>query len=379
MTPPASTLIVGGGIAGLATAWWLGRAGAGSVRLLERDSQLAGRSSALNAAILRTLDPDPEVTALSERSARFLRTPPEGFCEHPLVDACGLILTADAGPASEALAGWIAHCDPRSEVERLDAADLRALAPHYDAREQSAWRFPHEGRLDVAHLCDAFARGARRAGVELRTGADGEVRRLLSDRGRVRGVELADGRRLEAERVVLAAGGWAGNLGARAGSRLALHATRRHLLVTEPDAALDPRWPVVWRHGEDFYCRPESGGMLLCACDQSDVADPDALQRDPEVLELFAAKTADNLPTLADAGAAHWWCGLRTFTPTGRFAIGDDPEVAGLFWVAGLGGHGMSAGAEAGRLAAALLCGEDPPEARAFRPTHEARTSTQRA
>ena len=59
-----------------------------------------------------------------------------------------------------------------------------------------------------------------------------------------------------------------------------------------------------------------------------------------------------------DARTAHYWCGLRTLTADDRFAIGPDPDLAGLFWVAGLGGHGMGCGPEVGRLAAALLAGE---------------------
>jgi D-arginine dehydrogenase len=167
-------------------------------------------------------------------------------------------------------------------------------------------------------------------------------------------VRLAGGEELRAERVVLAAGGWAGRLGQRAGSRVALEPTRRHLLVTEADARVDPRWPVVWVHGQPFYCRPESGGLMISACDQVAV-DPDACAVDPAVLATIAESTARFMPRFAAARAAHAWCGMRTMTADGRFAVGPDPDLAGLFWVAGLGGHGMVAGAEVGRIAAELL------------------------
>ena len=36
----------------------------------------------------------------------------------------------------------------------------------------------------------------------------------------------------------------------------------------------------------------------------------------------------------------------------GRFVIGPDPDLGGLFWVAGLGGHGMTTSAGVGELAA---------------------------
>ena len=49
---------------------------------------------------------------------------------------------------------------------------------------------------------------------------------------------------------------------------------------------------------------------------------------------------------------------MRTLTRDGRFVVGPDPDLEGLFWVAGLGGHGMTCGPEVGRIAAARLCGE---------------------
>ncbi len=46
---------------------------------------------------------------------------------------------------------------------------------------------------------------------------------------------------------------------------------------------------------------------------------------------------------------------LRTFARDRKFVIGWDPLNPRLFWVAGLGGHGMTTGLAVGRLAAGLL------------------------
>ena len=116
---------------------------------------------------------------------------------------------------------------------------------------------------------------------------------------------------------------------------------------------------MVWQLGEDaFYARPESGGMLLCACDLEE-ADPTAFTRDDAVRELIARKAVRVLPDLIEVGAGQYWCGLRTLTADGRFVVGEDGDVAGLFWVAGLAGAGMVCSAEVGRIAAALLLGDE--------------------
>ena len=117
--------------------------------------------------------------------------------------------------------------------------------------------------------------------------------------------------------------------------------------------------------------------MLLCACDE-DPIDPDLCRIERSITEGILARAARILSTLSPFRSARSWCGIRTLTADGRFAIGPDPDVAGLFWVAGLGGHGMSAGAEVGRLAASMLAGRtiDPALAKAFDPARLAQQAT---
>jgi len=355
-----SIIIVGGGIAGLTTAWHLAEAGHGaSVILLEGESQLGSHSTALNAAILRTLGPDPLFTRIGLESAEFLRNPPPGFSDVPLIDALGLVLVASPDRVQE-LRAWVAELDvPKGHVEELDGEALRGIMPDFEAKVGAAWSFPREGRLDIAAIVAGFARGARRGGVEIRRGV--RVESLLEEAGRVAGVRLEDGSSLRGDTTVLAAGGWAQALGRSAGSRVQLRPTLRHLGVTEPVASIDRDWPVVWyfdssERGE-FYCRPEGGGMMVCACEVID-ADPNRLQIVDECRAEIARKCGDHLPLLEESGLAHFWCGMRTLTEDGHFVIGPDPDRQGLFWVAGLGGSGMVASAEVGRIASALLRGE---------------------
>jgi len=353
----ADVLILGGGIAGLSTAWHVARRGDRRVALLEREPAPGRCSSGLNAAILRTIGTDPVLNEITCHGGEFLRHPPAGFAPVPLLDECGFLLVAD-GDSAPPLRAALAGDDLGTEGRELAADELRGLVPHLDPGGAPTFFFPHDGRIDISALIDGFAAGARAAGAEIATGT--EVRELLVEGGRVIGARCADGAHWTADVTVLAAGAWAGALGRAAGSRVELRPTRRHLLVTAAADAVDPSWPVIWIERGGFYARPESGGLLLSGCDLVDV-DPDDCPADSGVRELIAEKTARYLPAFADAGAAHFWCGLRTLTTDDRFAIGSDPDVEGLFWVAGLGGHGMGAGAEVGRIAAALLDGEDEP------------------
>lgn len=355
-------LVIGGGVAGAACAWGLvgdARRDAASwdVTVLEREALLGAHSTSKNAGILRTLTEDEGVTALALETAEFLAAPAPGFTDVPLVDPVGLVLVGghfDPG----ALARWRARKAPGSVVE-IPPEELARLAPHYRGARAAAILVRDEGHIDTSALFDGLVRRAREGGASFRTGA--AVRELVVEDGRVRGVQLTSGESLEADTVVIAAGGWAEVLGRAAGSRLRLEPRRRHLLVTAPDPAHDARWPVVWSEPDAFYVKPESGGLMLCACDQ-DVVDPDRCVARPEVRELVAARAAELLEGCEDSRAAHFWAGMRTFCDDAGFALGPDPEVGGLAWAAGLGGHGMSTSIGVGRYLAATLAGEADTE-----------------
>jgi D-arginine dehydrogenase len=364
---PGPIRIIGGGVAGLATAWHLARRGAPAhapVTVLEKEAGTGRHASGLNAGILRTAIAEPATRLFAEESAAFFRDPPAGFSDVPLVRPTGLVLFEPG--CDEALA-------QREGSRALEPQEAAALLPHYATRARPAWYMADEGELDIAALMAAWERGARAGGVEVRTDAGVASITTTDSRAgvRVTGITLSDGTQMDAGTVVLAAGGWAGLLGRAAGSRLELTPRRRHLLVTQPDERVDPAWPVVWSEGDGFYARPESGGLLVSACDHTPV-DPDHCVTDPAILEEIAAKVAAHLPRFTDIGVAHLWCAMRTFADDGNFRIGPDPDVDGLFWVAALGGHGMSTSAAVGHLAADwILTGQTRhPAAVPFSPTH---------
>ncbi|MFT7486787.1 MAG: D-arginine dehydrogenase [Candidatus Paceibacteria bacterium] len=365
-------LVIGGGIAGAATAWALSAHGGYECTVLERESQLAIHSTAKNASILRTFTGDWASSALALETAEFLAAPPAGFAPHKLLDPVGLILitTAAHGQTYER---WAARKAPNALL-RLSPAELSERYPHWNGHAQDALLVRDEGRIDVSGLLDALVRDAKRNGASFVLGA--QVESLLKSNGQVCGVCMTGGQTIDADLVVIAAGGWAGKLGRAAGSELYMEPRRRHLLVTAHDPAIDRQGPILWSEPDAFYMRPESGGWMLCACDQ-DVVDPNHCAERPEVLELIAARTGQCLPEFADAPVQAFWAGMRTFTKDDQFAIGFDAHVPGLFWAAGLGGHGISTSIGVGRLCANLIAGEsvDNEVARAMNPARFTRVA----
>ncbi len=348
MSKKYSVAIVGGGIAGAAAAFALTRKGMRDIVILEREQIVGTHSTGRNAAILRTLIPDSLLRSIARESARFYRNPPEGFCSHPLLDPVGIFLVARDEYAGDLFA-CLGNGREQNAPCRVDPAVLYERLPLLAPGLTAALFQQDEGVLDVHAILQSFLQWACREGAELRTAC--EARRLQARNGRVEGLETSSGF-LAADRVVLAGGGWVAGLAADAGYPLPLVPYRRHLLITKPLPQVDRRWPVLWILGDEFYFRPESGGLLMCACDTVAVAPEQGELTDPAQVERIAAKAARWLPALAEAGVTRAWAGMRTFAPDHRFVVGPDSRLQGLYWAAALGGHGITCAPLVGELTA---------------------------
>jgi glycine/D-amino acid oxidase-like deaminating enzyme len=83
---------------------------------------------------------------------------------------------------------------------------------------------------------------------------------------------------------------------------------------------------------------------------------------------MLAEKLMRLAPTLAQSGVRRGWGCLRTFARDRAMVCGADPRVAGLHWIAGLGGHGMTGGVALGELLAQAMDGRFSELARALAP-----------
>lgn len=353
----ARVVIVGGGLAGAATAYALSRAGVDGVLIVEREDTCGYHASGRNAALGRQLTEDDAVTGYTTRGAAFLRSPPAGFTETPLWHQTGSVLLVDRPDDIETMCHRAGRWDlPHAPV---DAAELAARWPALAGVPAAGGVcFPTDGVIDVHALLQGFLRGARGAGT--RTEVRCEVLDIRDAGGRPdqpgRCTVLTSRGAVACDCVVIAAGAWVEALGRKAGARPVRYAPiQRHLFITEAVPALDPAAPFVWHVGAaEFYVRPERTGYLLSGCDEAEVAPCDAVPA-PGAIQALADKLAPLAPRLAELGIARAWACLRTFAPDGRPVIGWDPDRPRLFWVAGLGGHGATGSAAVGQHAAALL------------------------
>lgn len=353
----SDVVIVGAGIVGACTAYWLRTlAPQLSVTLIERDTTFARASSALSASSLRQQFSSRINVRLSQAGLEFLKTAPQR-------------LAIDGEPAPAI--GWheggylyLAGSDDEAQTLRRRHRLLRelgadvALLPRDALARRFGWLHSDdltlaslgesgEGWFDGPALHAAVLRKARRLGATLRTD---EAAGFEFDAGRRRisAVRLASGAALHCGHVVDAAGPWARALAQAAGIALPVAARRRTVFVLS--CAEPPSGCPLVIDPAGFWFRPE-GRHFLCGFTPDH--DADDLPLEPDLKELDErrwALLAHRVPAFGALRIERAWAGYYEMNLFDHNAIiGPHPELPNLLLANGFSGHGMQQAAPAAR------------------------------
>ena len=345
-------VVVGGGIAGLSAAYCLARDGR-RVVVAEQEAHLALHTTGRSAAMFLEHYGGPVNQRLTTASRSFLEAPPEGLCDHPVLTPRAFLTFARPGE-EQLLADEVAAVGVLAEVERLDAAATRALAPYLRSDAVVGGMLePGAQDIDVMGLHQGFVRGARAAGAVLARSAG--VRSIGPASG-ARWRVVTDAGVIETDVVVDAAGAWGDAVAVLAGVHpVGLRPLRRTAFtVTVPP--IPPEGPMVNTIGPGYYAKPESGGLMLCSPADETLSEP--CDARPE--EIDVARALDAMEATTTLGARHVtraWAGLRTFAPDRDPVIGWDDRVEGFCWMVGQGGTGIQTAPAAGELVGAVVAG----------------------
>jgi FAD-dependent oxidoreductase domain-containing protein 1 len=362
----SSVVIVGGGVMGAATACFLARDHGMPVTVLERDPTYSRAASALSASSIRQQFSQPVNIALSQWSLAFLRRGAHELAVEGDAPALGLVEAGYLYLAGDALSPVLRS---NHAVQRAAGADVALLAP-----EALAARFPWlsvegvvlgsigcsgEGWFDGPALLHAFRGKARACGVEFVTA---QAVGFDSAHDRVSAVLASDGRRFDAQAVVIAAGAWSSPIAARLGVELPVVAKKRDVFVFDAPA-VPPGCPLVIDPSGVWF-RPEGRGFIAGAAPRDDSLDEEPLDAidhawfDEHLWPVLAAR----VPAFEALRLRSAWAGyyeMNLFDHNGL--AGALPGWRNAYTACGFSGHGMQQAPAVG-CALARLIAVAPPE-----------------
>src|SRR2546421_1347042 len=370
----ADILVIGGGIAGTATACYLTQYGR-QVILLEQ-SELAAEASGLNAGTLWSTGwghtPDLSST-LSMGSLEVFKT---------LQLDLGYDVEFRQSGSLQAIQTEEEYAFARQEVrklltrghqaELLDGRGARSIEPALGPRILGCLYYPHGGSANPVKTVLALASLAQRHGATILTHHEVTGITHLDD-GAYQVVTPPT--TFRANTLVLAAGPWCRSLGAMLGLSIPVYAVRGQMWATAPIAprifhsigALeshlywhnhpysDEQTPLELTHREGLrltrhlYGRQTRDGEIIIGGDRQLDA-PKAPDRDG--IETNRAHALELFPFLQDLPIARTWAGWMPFTRDLHPLIGKMPPLDNLYLLTGLSSSGFEKGLMSGKLLA---------------------------
>jgi len=349
-------------VIGLAVAWRSAQRGL-KVVVIDRASEVGSGTTPIAAGMIAPISEaiaaEQPLMRLGLASARaypeFVAELRESSGMDPGFLSCGTLFGARDPDEAEALTRELALRERlRLPARRLLASEARRLEPALTPTLRLALEIPDDHAIDPRKLTPALAQAARAAGAELRLNAP--VTRVTIESDRVTGVELADGHRVGAEHVVLAAGVWSDTVGGLPDeARVPIHPVKGQILRLH-----DPNGPGLLTHAlrmTGAYLVPRGDGRYVLGATMEERGF-DTTVTAGGVFELLR-NAFELLPSITELVIDEAVAGLRPATPDNAPAIGRG-AIPGLHWATGHFRHGILLTPITAEIMAAVLAGEDP-------------------
>ena len=347
-------VIVGGGVMGCSTAYFLAAEHGIRSVVVERDAVASGASGGAAG----------ELGAVGRHrySVEYTRFLLEGIRMHTEIAET---LVAESGvdylfsdipilrPALDeaeardlqAQMGW--QREIGIDVEWLDETQVRSLGTWLTPDALGA-AYTVEKQLEAYPFSIALAQACERRGVEIRTA---EANGVLREGGRARGVTLASGERVEAGAVLVANGPWSQHTAEWLGMEVPVVPLRGQIVhLAPPDGVPMPAHSIFHETG---YVLPKAGGDLLVGTTEELAGfDPHpTMEAQNGILEAVIRIA----PNVLDAPIRDLTACLRPYSPDQMPILGAVPGTESLYLSTGHGYKGITLAIISGKAMAQLI------------------------
>ena len=353
MAEKAEVVIVGGGILGCATAYFLARKGV-KATIIEKEA-VASCASGFSAGLLNPLSgngiPGPVEPLAKESFRMHLRLPDELKAEtgvDPQLQPLSCIWVAFDDAEAEGFTELF-QLAKRSEgfpARWLDGHEVRSLEPRVSPRVEKAMHIEGPRQVDSYKYTLALAQAAEKYGATIRNGTIQGLRRA---NGRVSGVVLSGGE-VACEKVVLAMGPWMGQVESWLGFPVPVGPLKGQILRLE--LAGPPLEHSFYRSGGG-YVSYKPDGLTWIGTTEERVGFDD--RPTPEARDSIMKRAAETIPDLSQARLSLQTACLRPLSGDGLPIIGEVPGWEGVYLATGTGRKGILLGPAMGQATADLV------------------------
>ncbi len=398
--PSYDVAIVGGGIAGCASAYYLAKRGL-SVVLFEK-GRIAGEQSGRNWGFVRQQGRDPVEIPLMMACLRLWRELETELQADIEWRQGGVLYLAEDDAGMAGYEAWLDHAKAyQLDSRTISGTEAAEVLPGMARRFAGGLLTPSDGQADPVKTTTAFARAAERLGAEIHTGTI--VEGIETAGGKATGLRTEWGE-VKAGAVLLAAGAWTGPMLRMLGQSLPQLRVRSTVMRTAPaleltglgvwcddfgfrqhrdgsftigagnwvdhDIEADSLrhfrtfWPAMksirrkpdlhlgWPFIKDLVSFVDGPGSLRRRLRRDRVLDP---APEPKKLSHALGGFQALFPKFKDTKIDKAWAGVIEVTPDEVPVFGEAPGLEGLVIATGFSGHGFGMGPISGKLMAEVI------------------------
>jgi len=357
MKNSAEVVIVGGGISGCATAYYLAKLGCTDVVVLEKEYIASGATGRCGAGVRAQwgLELNCQLTKMSCEMFEELDEELDYDGDTEFKQGGYLMLATKEKEVEQFKKNVELQNKLGIKSELLTPTEALRIVPFLNTDSVLACSFHQkDGHLNPFYVTDAYMKAAKRLGVEFYTHT--AVKDIKVDKGKIEGVVTEKGE-IVTNKVLNAAGGWAKEIGKLAGIELPLTPERREILVTEPVGALLA--PMIISTSLNFYCQQVPHGSFIMG--RGNPYEKEGLNQASswEFLTNMSKTITQVLPVLSRIRVVRQFAGMYILSPDAAPIYGNVPTVEGLYLAVGFSGHGFMVGPMTGLLMAQHILGKE--------------------
>lgn len=334
--------IIGGGVYGVTTAYFLKRLGAEEVLLFEKDA-IASGSTGYSAGIVRHHYSNAIQVKMATRGREILENIEEyighdgGFVQN------GYLILTNAEKEEAFRRTVTLQQDLGIDVELVAPGELTDYLPGIDPSDVEIGAFERDaGFADPYLVTTGFADAARDLGAEILTQTP--VTDVTMD-GKTATTIETDTETFPVDYVVNAAGPWGKDVGEMVGVDLPLKQYESKIAVLKSTTPYGPDLPTLSDHSvkPDMYTKPETAGEFLVGGIDRPPVDPGRGLEGVtnEFLRTVGERIDQRLPGYSDSEVVESWSGTITVTPDAIQIAGVPNGIENVYNIVGGSGHGF--------------------------------------
>ncbi len=357
MSEPTRTdvIVVGGGIMGAATAFFLRKRGR-SVALVER-GLIGQQASGTNFGNVRRQGRYLKQLPLANRSREIWYRLNELLGEDAEFLASGHIRVTYTDEMSGKIEDYAREARHYGlDLEMISGNALRDRFPYLGPEVRAGSFSPLDGHANPRLAAPAFGRAAKREGAEVFENT--EIATVEKDGEDFR-VESTDGRVFRAPELMISAGAWGNKLSTQFGEPVPLATHGPQMAVTEPvPYAIEPVLGVSTNvPHEVVYLRQVKRGNIVFGGGNRTIPDLEGRRAfvKPENTLSQLREITRIVPALNRLSVIRVWSGIESYLPDDIPIMGPSARVPGLYYAFGFCGHGFQLGPGVGDVMAELI------------------------